>query len=142
MKTLSGKAAVPDDSPYTTGGIGLLGTRPSAELMSDIDTLLLVGTNFPYTKHLPPPGKVRVAQVEADPAGRPDAHRAAGGRRQQADPPGPAAPAQAAERYLVPEQVPEGNGQVAAEHGQHGQRRPRPHRPAVRRRPDRRARDR
>jgi len=68
VKTLSGKAAVPDDSPYTTGGIGLLGTRPSEELMSDVDTLLLVGTNFPYTKHLPPPGKVRVAQVEADPA--------------------------------------------------------------------------
>jgi pyruvate dehydrogenase (quinone) len=66
VKTLSGKAAVPDDSPYTTGGIGLLGTRPSEDLMSDIDTLLLVGTNFPYTKHLPPPGKVRVAQIEAD----------------------------------------------------------------------------
>jgi pyruvate dehydrogenase (quinone) len=68
VKTLSGKATVPDDSPYTTGGIGLLGTRPSEELMSDIDTLLLVGTNFPYTKHLPPPGKVRVAQIEADQA--------------------------------------------------------------------------
>jgi pyruvate dehydrogenase (quinone) len=67
VKTLSGKAAVPDDSPYTTGGIGLLGTRPSEELMTDVDTLLLVGTNFPYTKHLPPPGKVRVAQIEADP---------------------------------------------------------------------------
>jgi pyruvate dehydrogenase (quinone)/pyruvate oxidase len=66
VKTLSGKAAVPDDSPYTTGGIGLLGTRPSEDLMSEIDTLLLVGTNFPYTKHLPPPGKVRVAQIEAD----------------------------------------------------------------------------
>ena len=68
VKTLSGKAAVPDDSPYTTGGIGLLGTRPSEELMSDIDTLFMVGTNFPYTKHLPQPGKVRVAQIEADQA--------------------------------------------------------------------------
>jgi pyruvate dehydrogenase (quinone)/pyruvate oxidase len=67
VKTLSGKAAVPDDSPYTTGGIGLLGTKPSEELMEEIDTLLMVGTNFPYTKHLPPPGKVRVAQIEADP---------------------------------------------------------------------------
>jgi pyruvate dehydrogenase (quinone)/pyruvate oxidase len=67
VKTLSGKATVPDDSPYTTGGIGLLGTRPSEDLMSDIDTLFMVGTNFPYTKHLPPPGKVRVAQIEADP---------------------------------------------------------------------------
>jgi pyruvate dehydrogenase (quinone) len=68
VKTLSGKAAVPDDSPYTTGGIGLLGTKPSEELMEEADTLLMVGTNFPYTKHLPSPGKVRVGQIEADPA--------------------------------------------------------------------------
>jgi pyruvate dehydrogenase (quinone) len=67
VKTLSGKATVPDDSPYTTGGIGLLGTKPSEDLMEEIDTLLMVGTNFPYTKHLPEPGKVRVAQIEADP---------------------------------------------------------------------------
>ncbi len=67
VKTLSGKAVIPDDSPYTTGGIGLLGTRPSEELMEDIDTLLMIGTNFPYTKHLPAPGKARVAQIEADP---------------------------------------------------------------------------
>jgi pyruvate dehydrogenase (quinone)/pyruvate oxidase len=67
VKTLPGKAAVPDDSPYTTGGIGLLGTKPSEELMEEADTLLLVGTNFPYTKHLPPPGKVRVGQIEVDP---------------------------------------------------------------------------
>ncbi len=68
IKTLPGKAAVPDTSPYTVGGIGLLGTRPSAELVDDIDTLLMLGTNFPYTKHLPEPGKVRVVQVEADAA--------------------------------------------------------------------------
>jgi pyruvate dehydrogenase (quinone) len=67
VKTLPGKACVPDDSPYTTGGIGLLGTRPSEQLMGEIDTLLMVGTNFPYTKHLPEPGKVRVVQIEADP---------------------------------------------------------------------------
>lgn len=66
VKTLPGKAAVPDDSLYTTGGIGLLGTKPSEDLMDDIDTLFLVGTNFPYTKHLP--SKVRAAQIEADPA--------------------------------------------------------------------------
>ncbi len=65
VKTLPGKAAVPDDSPYTTGGIGLLGTRPSEDLMDEIDTLLMVGTNFPYTKHLPQ--GVRCAQIEADP---------------------------------------------------------------------------
>ncbi len=67
VKTLSGKAVIPDDSPYTTGGIGLLGTRPSEELMEEIDTLFMIGTNFPYTQHLPAPGKVRVAQIEADP---------------------------------------------------------------------------
>ena len=66
VKTLPGKAAVPDDSPYTTGGIGLLGTKPSEDLMDEIDTLFLVGTNFPYTKHLP--SGVRAAQIEADPA--------------------------------------------------------------------------
>ncbi|HEX5495786.1 MAG TPA: thiamine pyrophosphate-binding protein [Mycobacteriales bacterium] len=67
IKTLPGKAVLPDDSPYTTGGIGLLGTSPSEDLVGDIDTLFMVGTNFPYTKHLPAPGKVRVVQVEADP---------------------------------------------------------------------------
>jgi pyruvate dehydrogenase (quinone)/pyruvate oxidase len=67
VKTLSGKAVIPDDSPYTTGGIGLLGTRPSEELMEDIDTLFMIGTNFPYTQHLPAPGNVRIAQIEADP---------------------------------------------------------------------------
>jgi pyruvate dehydrogenase (quinone) len=66
VKTLPGKATVPDDSPYTTGGIGLLGTKPSEELMEEADTLLLVGTNFPYTKHLPQ--GTRAAQIEADPA--------------------------------------------------------------------------
>jgi len=68
VKTLPGKAVIPDDSPYTTGGIGLLGTRPSEELMEDADVLFMVGTNFPYTKFLPEPGKVRVVQFEADPA--------------------------------------------------------------------------
>jgi pyruvate dehydrogenase (quinone) len=68
VKTLPGKAVIPDDSPYTTGGIGLLGTRPSEDLMEDIDTLFMIGTNFPFTQHLPAPGKVKVAQIEADPA--------------------------------------------------------------------------
>ena len=67
IKTLSGKMVLPDDSPYTTGGIGLLGTGPTADLIDDIDTLLMVGTNFPYTKHLPAPGRVKVVQVEIDP---------------------------------------------------------------------------
>jgi pyruvate dehydrogenase (quinone)/pyruvate oxidase len=65
IKTLPGKATVPDDSPYTTGGIGLLGTKPSEDLMDEIDTLFLVGTNFPYTKHLTQ--SARTAQIDADP---------------------------------------------------------------------------
>ncbi|GAA0973697.1 thiamine pyrophosphate-binding protein [Acrocarpospora macrocephala] len=68
IKTLPGKAVIPDDSPYTTGGIGLLGTRPTADLVDDVDVMFLVGTNFPYTKHLPEPGKARFVQLEADPA--------------------------------------------------------------------------
>ncbi|TMR10271.1 pyruvate oxidase [Nonomuraea turkmeniaca] len=67
VKTLPGKAVIPDDSPYTTGGIGLLGTRPSEELMEDADVLFMVGTNFPYSKFLPEPGKARVVQFEAEP---------------------------------------------------------------------------
>ncbi len=67
IKTLPGKMVVPDDSPYTTGGIGLLGTAPSEELVDDIDTLVMLGSNFPYTKHLPKPDRVRVVQVEMDP---------------------------------------------------------------------------
>ncbi|MEQ4721295.1 thiamine pyrophosphate-binding protein [Nonomuraea sp. B19D2] len=65
VKTLPGKAVIPDDSPYTTGGIGLLGTRPSEELMDDTDVLFMVGTNFPYTKFLPE--TARVVQFEAEP---------------------------------------------------------------------------
>lgn len=68
IKTLLGKAVVPDDSEYAVGGIGLLGTRPGEELVEDCDTLLMVGTNFPYTLHLPEPGSVRVVQIEIDPA--------------------------------------------------------------------------
>ncbi|MGW0805293.1 thiamine pyrophosphate-dependent enzyme [Nonomuraea sp. NPDC002799] len=67
VKTLPGKAVIPDDSPYTTGGIGLLGTRPSEELMDDADVLFMVGTNFPYSKFLPEPSKTRVVQFEAEP---------------------------------------------------------------------------
>jgi pyruvate dehydrogenase (quinone) len=67
VKTLPGKAVVPDDHPLTTGGIGLLGTKPSEEVMEGADTLFMVGTNFPYTKHLPAPGQVRCVQVDLDP---------------------------------------------------------------------------
>ncbi|HMB07701.1 MAG TPA: thiamine pyrophosphate-dependent enzyme [Isosphaeraceae bacterium] len=67
IKPLLGKACVPDDSPYTTGGIGLLGTRPSEIAMEGCDTLLMVGTSFPYLKWYPKPGKVRAVQIDMDP---------------------------------------------------------------------------
>jgi pyruvate dehydrogenase (quinone) len=66
-KALLGKAAVPDDSPYTTGQIGLLGTRPSQEIMEACDTLLLVGSAFPYIEFYPKPGHARAVQIELDP---------------------------------------------------------------------------
>jgi pyruvate dehydrogenase (quinone) len=67
VKALLGKAAVPDDSPYTTGGIGLLGTEPSQEALEDCDTLLMVGTSFPYIEFLPEPGSIRCVQIDIDP---------------------------------------------------------------------------
>ncbi|HZD94717.1 MAG TPA: thiamine pyrophosphate-dependent enzyme, partial [Candidatus Sulfotelmatobacter sp.] len=67
VKALLGKAAVPDDSPYTTGGIGLLGTKPSQEAMEDCDTLLMVGTSFPYIEFMPKPDQARGIQIELDP---------------------------------------------------------------------------
>ena len=67
VKPLLGKAAVPDDSPFTTGGIGLLGTRPSQEAIEECDTLLLAGTSFPYIEFLPKPGQARAVQIDVDP---------------------------------------------------------------------------
>ena len=67
VKALLGKAAVPDDSPYTTGGIGLLGTEPSQDALEGCDTLLMVGTSFPYIEFLPEPGSVKCVQIELDP---------------------------------------------------------------------------
>jgi pyruvate dehydrogenase (quinone)/pyruvate oxidase len=67
IKALLGKAAVPDDSPYTTGGIGLLGTRPSQEAIEDCDTLLIVGSSFPYIEFFPKPGQARAVQIDIDP---------------------------------------------------------------------------
>ena len=67
VKTLPGKAVVPDDHPLSVGGLGLLGTAPAMDAMEECDTLLMVGTNFPYTKYLPEPGQCTVVQIEADP---------------------------------------------------------------------------
>jgi pyruvate dehydrogenase (quinone)/pyruvate oxidase len=67
IKALLGKSCVPDDSPYTTGGIGLLGTLPSEEAMSNCDTLLIAGASFPYIEFYPKPGKARCVQIDIDP---------------------------------------------------------------------------
>ncbi len=67
VKALLGKAVVPDDSPYTTGAIGLLGTRPSQEALEACDTLLIVGTSFPYIEYYPKPGQASGVQIELDP---------------------------------------------------------------------------
>jgi pyruvate dehydrogenase (quinone) len=65
-KALLGKAAVPDDLPFVTGSIGLLGTRPSWDLMNECDTLLMVGSSFPYSEFLPEEGKARGVQIDLD----------------------------------------------------------------------------
>ncbi|GHE99071.1 thiamine pyrophosphate-requiring protein [Amycolatopsis deserti] len=65
-KALLGKDVLPDDLPYVTGSIGLLGTRPSYEMMEGCDTLLIVGSNFPYSQFLPEYGKARAIQIDID----------------------------------------------------------------------------
>jgi pyruvate dehydrogenase (quinone) len=65
-KALLGKAALPDDLPFVTGAIGLLGTKPSWDLMQDCDTLLMVGSSFPYSEFLPEEGKAKGIQIDID----------------------------------------------------------------------------
>ena len=65
-KALLGRAVLPDDLPYVTGSIGLLGTKPSWDLMMDADTLLMVGSSFPYSEFLPEEGSVRGVQIDLD----------------------------------------------------------------------------
>ena len=65
-KALLGKAAVPDDLPFVTGSLGLLGTKPSWDLMKGCDTLLMVGSAFPYSEFLPNPGAARGVQIDVD----------------------------------------------------------------------------
>ena len=65
-KALLGKAVLPDDLPYVTGSIGLLGTRASWQLMSECDTLLMVGSSFPYSEFLPQEGQARGVQIDLD----------------------------------------------------------------------------
>ncbi|MFV8185991.1 thiamine pyrophosphate-requiring protein [Streptomyces sp. AF1B] len=66
-KALLGKDVLSDELPYVTGSIGLLGTRPSYELMRDCDTLLTIGSSFPYSQFLPDFGKARAVQIDIDP---------------------------------------------------------------------------
>lgn len=65
-KALLGKAALPDDLPFVTGSIGLLGTRPSWDLMTGCDTLLMIGSRFPYSEFLPKEGQARGVQIDID----------------------------------------------------------------------------
>jgi pyruvate dehydrogenase (quinone) len=64
IKPLLGKDVVPDDSPYTTGGLGLLGTAPSQDAMEECDTLIMAGTSFPYLDFYPKPGQARAVQID------------------------------------------------------------------------------
>ncbi len=66
VKPLLGKAVVPDDHPYTTGGIGLLGTAPSQEVLEECDTLLIAGSSFPYLEFYPRPGRAKAVQIDLD----------------------------------------------------------------------------
>jgi pyruvate dehydrogenase (quinone) len=68
VKPLLGKAVVPDDSPYTTGGIGLLGTAPSQDALQECDTLVIAGSSFPYLEFYPKPGTAATVQIDIDPA--------------------------------------------------------------------------
>jgi pyruvate dehydrogenase (quinone)/pyruvate oxidase len=66
VKPLLGKGVVPDDSPFTTGGVGLLGTRPSQEALESCDSLLIAGSSFPYIEFYPAPGRARAVQIDID----------------------------------------------------------------------------
>lgn len=67
VKALLGKAVIPDDDPYSMGGLGLLGTEPASDAMAEADTLFMIGTSFPYIEYLPKPGSARGVQVDMFP---------------------------------------------------------------------------
>jgi pyruvate dehydrogenase (quinone) len=64
VKALLGKAVIPDNHPNSIGGIGMLGTEPATDAMSEADTLLMIGTSFPYIEYLPKPGQARGVQID------------------------------------------------------------------------------
>src|SRR5690242_3619197 len=67
IKPLLGKGVIPDDSPFSSGGIGLLGTKPAQEALENCDTLLIAGSTFPYIEFYPRPGQAQAVQIELDP---------------------------------------------------------------------------
>ena len=67
VKALLGKAVIPDDNPYSIGGLGLLGTEPASNAMAEADTLFMIGTSFPYMEYLPKPGNARGVQIDLFP---------------------------------------------------------------------------
>ena len=67
VKPLLGKGVIPDDSPFSAGGIGLLGTKPAQEVMESCDTLLIAGSTFPYIEFYPKPAQAKAIQVDLDP---------------------------------------------------------------------------
>ena len=97
-KALLGKAVLPDELPFVTGSIGLLGTKPSWDLMSECDTLFMIGSSFPYSEFLPEEGQARGVQIDIDRAAAQPALPDGGqpGRRRRRDAAGahPAAAAQ------------------------------------------------
>jgi pyruvate dehydrogenase (quinone) len=68
IKPMLGKDVIPDDSPYTTGSVGVVGTRPSTEALAECDALIMIGTSFLYIEYLPKPGQAVVLQIDIDPA--------------------------------------------------------------------------
>ena len=67
VKALLGKAVIPDEHPICIGGLGLLGTEPATDAMNEADTLLMIGTSFPYIDYLPKPGQARGIQIDIKP---------------------------------------------------------------------------
>ena len=67
IKALLGKAVIPDEHPLNLGGLGMLGTEPASEAMSETDTLLMIGTSFPYMEYLPKPGQAKGVQIDMKP---------------------------------------------------------------------------
>jgi pyruvate dehydrogenase (quinone)/pyruvate oxidase len=67
VKALLGKDVIPDDSPYTTGGTGVVGTRPSSDVFENCDALIIVGSSFPYIEFLPKPGQALGIQIDDRP---------------------------------------------------------------------------